>query len=889
MSAAFDIIFVDGSGYLFRAFHALPPLTNKEGMPTGAVYGVLNMIKRLQKAYPGVDLVVVFDPPGKTKRHDVYSDYKANRSTMADDLRVQIEPLQSIIKAQGLPLFVVPNYEADDVIGTLATQAAMRGRNVLISTQDKDFAQLVGDRITLVDTMHNKMYDSEGVQAKFGIPPERIIDYLALVGDSSDNIPGVDKVGPKTAVKWLEKYGGLDAVIAQSAEVTGKVGEHLRAAIEHLPLYKHLVTIDTHVDIAVDDSQLQAGKADVTALKEWYKKLGFRTWYAELEVATQQALPVAQVIDNIEDCSVLVDNLLANDAPVAVSFYVDDEADYDHTIYAIGMVQGNAYYVVMMSVFKDVQTFLPWRDVMRLFAPLWQADGRRIIVWQSKMLERCLGLLDIPLTTEMVDVMLLGYIAHGPNMQKLSQLAYADLDLVIAAREVLFGQGAKRLAINQVTATEAVHQLQIELDALSKLGTCLCDKAKQDGMSWRLYTQIDRPLVSVISAMENRGVCVDAALLAKQSAEISQRVQALQAQAHTLAGEAFNLASPKQLAQVLYEKMQLPVLEKTPTGQPSTSEAVLLRLAEEYPLPACIIEHRGLAKLQSTYVDALPKMIHPVTGRVHSSFLQTSTSTGRLSSQKPNLQNIPIRTELGRQIRHAFVAPKGRQLVSIDYSQIELRIMAHISQDANLLKAFREGMDVHTQTAAEIFGVAMSQVDSEQRRYAKVINFGLIYGMSGFGLAKQLQISRQESEGYIKTYFSRYPGVAQYMEDCREQAQQQGYVATLAGRKLYFPDINSPQVAIRRASERACINAPMQGSAAELIKLAMSQTHRLLTSYGDRCYLVLQVHDELVFEVDEDLVDSLLPKLEQIMCEAMSLDVALEVSSGVGPNWGVIH
>ncbi len=885
----YDIIFLDGSGYLFRAFHALPPLTNKQGMPTGAVYGVLNMIKRLQKAYPDTDLVVVFDPPGGTVRQTVYPQYKANRTTMPDDLRVQIEPLQSIIKDQGLPLFVVANQEADDVIGTLATQAVTNGKRVLISTQDKDFAQLVSDNITIVDTMHNKLYDAAGVEAKFGIPPALIIDYLALVGDSSDNIPGVDKVGPKTAVKWLTEYGSLDALISQSDNIKGKVGDNLRASLDELPLYKRLVTIDVNLDLGIDEAMLRPALPQIASLREWYAKLGFRTWYSELGIKQRHELPSITIVESKDACLALSQQLKKTQQPIALSLFFNEDAQYAHEVYALGLAQNDQYYFIPCAALEDKEVVLTWPDVIAAFESLWSDSTQQWTLWQSKLLVRCLALYNKSIVGQIVDVMLLGYIKHGPSMQKLSQLAYADVDCVIPAREALFGQGAKLRPWVSIALAEYKKHITAELDALTKIDQYYQSQKNSKSELWSLYQDIDRPLMFVLAGMENIGVRIDADVLAEQSSEIASRIEALEKQAYALAGMQFNLASPKQLQHVLYEHMQLPVTEKTPTGQPSTSESVLTALAEQYELPACVLEHRSLAKLQSTYLEALPKMINASTHRVHSSFLQTSTSTGRLSSQKPNLQNIPIRTEYGRRIRYAFIAAAGFKLVSLDYSQIELRIMAHISQDKNLLTAFTQGLDVHTQTAAEIFSVAQDAVSSEQRRYAKVINFGLIYGMSAFGLAKQLKIPREEAEGYIKTYFNRYPGVADYMQHCKAQAQEHGYVETLTGRKLYFPDINAKQALLRRASERAAINAPMQGTAAELIKLAMQSCYAKLQAYQGRASLVLQVHDELVFEIAEDLVDDLLPELERLMCEAMTLTVALEVSSGVGDNWGAIH
>ena len=885
----FDLILVDGSGYLFRAFHALPPLTNHKGQPTGAIYGVLNMIRRLKKMHEGVEMIVFFDPPGPTVRHSIYAAYKANRGKMPDDLRVQIEPLHQILRAQGLPLCIVPEQEADDVIGTVACAALAKGKRVLISTQDKDFAQLVRPGITLIDTMHSKQYDADSVYDKYQVPPERIIDYLALIGDSSDNIPGVMKVGPKTAVKWLQAYGDLDGIMQHADSIGGKVGENLRASLSDLPLYRQLVTINTDLELPIDWQNLVAQSQSLDDLRDYYREMGFRSWYQELNQPDLDFVKSKVVcIDNVHGCQDLLKKLQSDDLPIACSLFFGDPLGRCFDVKGMGLCHdGVAYYIPLVTC-TDHSQHVPWKVVSSVLKPLWQDASKTWFVFQLKHFLRALSWDGNALAGEVFDVALLHYICYGPGASDLSQMAMKALGLILPERGSLFGKGAKTKCVEAMAIAELLAQQQAEQGALMALGLHYQAKMAHDAVMADIYA-VDFSLAQILAKMEDTGVLIDVGVLALQAKDLSSRIQELELQAHALAGHPFNLSSPKQLQTILYDVLHIPILEKTPTGMPSTSESTLQRLSENHALPECVLSYRSLFKLQSTYVEALPKMLDDDSGRIHSRFLQTSTSTGRLSSQNPNLQNIPIRTEEGRRIRKAFIASDGCVLVALDYSQVELRIMAHISEDETLLRAFSEGIDVHTQTAADIFGVSIDRVDAEQRRYAKVINFGLIYGMSAFGLAKQLQIGRDEASRYIDAYFARYQGVARYMDACRAQASQQGYVETLLGRKIFFPDIASSQASLRRASERAAINAPMQGTAAELIKLAMRATDTCLQPYGGRCRLILQVHDELVFEVPDDLVEEVLPKLIHAMEHAMALAVPLEVSSGVGHDWGSIH
>ncbi len=933
-----DYILVDGSSYLFRAYHALPPLTNAHGEATGAIYGVVNMLRRLHKDYPAAQVVVVFDPPGKTFRDDLYPAYKANRPPMPDDLREQIEPLFAVIRALGLPLIIEPGYEADDVIGTLAEQGRDSGREVLISTGDKDMAQLVGPHITLVNTMSDTLLDADGVFGKFGVHPEQIIDYLTLVGDSVDNVPGVDKVGPKTAAKWLAEFGTLDAIVTSAEAFKGKLGENLRAALDHLPLSKELVTIRCDVPIPERIEALRQAPPDTDALRVWFARLEFKAWLRELGGAAAPTDPF------VEDASAThpddergdLQRPLpgdhahgALDLPAVTPFdplqieVIQSEAALQTWI---GRLQGAERWAVdtettsldgleaqivglsfavagalpaYLPLAHDVEVIdrqLPREATLERLRPLLE-DATPKKVGQN--LKYDLGVLanhGITLRGIAEDTMLESYVLDSTaTRHDLDSLAAKYLGHAMVAFAEVAGKGKNQIGFNQVALAQAAPYAAEDAWAALALHGQFAPRLAELPALARVYRDIELPLIPVLSRMERIGILIDAQHLQEQSAALGQRLIELEMRAHEAAGQVFNLASPKQLQEILFDRLGLPVLKKTPTGQPSTAEEVLEQLAEEHgeqsPLPGLILAQRGLSKLKSTYADRLPEQIHPKTGRVHTSFHQAVTATGRLSSSDPNLQNIPVRTEEGRRIRQAFVAPSGMRMVSADYSQIELRIMAHLSQDAGLLRAFGSGQDVHRATAAEVFAVAPEAVSSDQRRSAKAINFGLIYGMSAFGLAKQLGIGRSEAQAYVDLYFQRYPGVRDFMERTREQARKQGYVETVFGRRLYLPEINARNAQRRQYAERTAINAPMQGTAADIIKRAMITVDAWLYDPATQidARMVLQVHDELVFEVAAVDVAALVAGVTQRMQEAAELAVPLEVGVGIGANWDEAH
>ncbi|MEC8881992.1 MAG: DNA polymerase I [Pseudomonadota bacterium] len=879
------VVLVDGSGYLYRAFHALPPLTNTEGKPTGAIYGVMNMLSRLDQDYRDSKIVVVFDPPGPTKRHQIFSEYKANRSKMPDDLALQIEPLHRLIKAKGYPLCVVPEQEADDVIGTLARLYVDQGHSVVICTGDKDFAQLVCDDIVLLDTMRNRLLDVSGVQDKFGVRPDQIIDYLALVGDASDNIPGVMKVGPKTAVKWLNEYASLEGVVENSGSISGKVGEYLRSSLEDLPLYRSLVTICQHVELPFDWSQLHRSPQDVDVVSSSYEDLGFKTWLKELKQNEPVFEKDCHIIQSLAELKEVCSSFLPNQA-VGLAFFEEKHVDCagKSVIKALSLSQEDMVYTVFCWQQKDNTNCLALDDVMMVFRDV--LFGRYDLILQDcKVLLKQLVLLSISVPLRIYDLSVMAYGIQGPGRIGIEDLYQSYCDALLPSRDDVLGKGAKRLAFVDIACQVCANLLGKEALALQQIYAALSVKFWQnESVCFSIYRDVDGPLIEVLSEMEIRGVLLDVALLKEQSEKITTRLSELNQEAINLAGEDFNPASVKQLKYILFEKLGLPVLDKTPKGDPSTSEAVLSELSERFELPKILLEIRTLSKLKSTYVDALPTMTYQ--NRIYCSFLQTITATGRLSCQNPNLQNIPIRTEEGRAVRKAFVAPSGFKLVSFDYSQIELRIMAHISKDPCLMDAFLTGKDVHNSTAGELFSMDVDDVGEAERRVAKTINFGLIYGMSAFGLAKQLGVDRQMAQAYIDRYFHRYPGVKSYMERVREQATTDGYVETVLGRRIFLPDINHQKVSVKKAAQRSAINAPMQGTAAELIKLAMIRVHQLLKDYKDSCYLIIQVHDELVFEIREDMLALLLPKIRDIMCQVVNLDVPLLVNEKVGDNWG---
>lgn len=895
MSSKKPLVLVDGSSYLFRAFHALPPLTNSKGSPTGAVYGVVNMLKKLVRDVEPEHIAVVFDPKGKTFRHEMYPEYKANRAVMPDDLRVQIEPLHTLIKALGFPLIVMEGVEADDVIGTLAHLAKKKGMPVLISTGDKDMAQLVNQHVTLINTMSNKTLDPEGVVEKFGVPPERIIDYLALMGDTSDNVPGVPKVGPKTAAKWLKEYGSLDAIIENADHIKGKVGENLRASLEHLQLARELVTIKLDVDLEITPETLISDAPDTKALHALFQDLEFKSWLRELEagapesvekkevqyeaVFTQKALEAWIKKLNAADCfsfdteTTSLDSMRAE--LVGVSFSVK---------------AGEAAYVPIAHDYMDAPAQLDKQTVLDALTTV-LGDPKKTVVGQNlkydiQVLKNC----GVEIKAAMFDTMLESYVLNSTSVRHdMDTLALKHLGESTIKFEDVAGKGAKQITFNAVSLDAAVPYACEDADITLQLHHVLYPQIQAETAYQKVFSDIEMLLMPILAQMEYDGVLIDADMLKKQSAVLQKRIESIQEKVFKLAEYEFNLSSPKQLIEILYDKMQLPILKKTPKGQPSTAEAVLQELAHDYPLPKHILEFRSLSKIKSTYTDALPLQINPKTGRVHTSYNQAVTSTGRLSSRNPNLQNIPIRTEEGRKIRQAFIAPEKHVLLAADYSQVELRIMAHFSKDPGLVAAFEQGLDVHASTAAEVFGVALEDVTPDQRRSAKAINFGLIYGMSSFGLSQQLGISRQDAQQHMDVYFERYPAVHGYMESARADAEKQGYVETLFGHRLYVPDINATNQQRKKAAERAAINAPLQGTAADIIKLAMIAIDQWIAQSGLDVTMIMQVHDELIFDIAENDLDKAKKEIKALMENTVRLSVPLVVDVGVGSNWDEAH
>jgi len=885
------LVLVDGSSYLYRAFHAMPSLTNSVGFPTGAIYGVTNMLRRLLKDYDPDYIAVIFDAKGKTFREDLYEKYKANRSAMPPELIEQIEPIHEIIKAMGLPLLVVDGVEADDVIGTLAKSAEKKGITTLISTGDKDMTQLVGEHITLVNTMTDTYYTSEKVQEKFGVSPEQMIDYLTLVGDTSDNIPGVPSVGPKTAVKWLQEYKTLDNIINNANNFTGKVGENLRNVLTQIPLSKTLVTIKLDVDLPVSYTELNKTSPNKDALIKLYQRLEFKTWLSDLlenqNTQSQDKHAEYQTIFSEKDFQYWLDKLSH-----AKLFSFDTETtslDYmEAKIVGLSFAiePGKAAYIPLAHDYENAPQQLSCEYVLQQLKPILENAHIHKIGHNIKYDMEILANYGITLQGVKYDTMLESYILDSSsNNHDMDSLALKYLGWRTISFTDVAGKGAKQITFNQVPVDIAAKYAAEDADVTLQLHQHLWPKlAKEKGLEF-IFNHIEMPLVPVLVTMERNGVYIDAKMLEKQSIELEARVKEIEKEIFSIAGKSFNMNSPKQLQEVLFEDMQLPVLQKTPTGQPSTAENILQELALEYPFPKLIIEYRTLSKLISTYTKKLPEQINPRTHRVHTSYNQTGAATGRLSSSDPNLQNIPVRTHEGRRIRQAFVAAKQCKLISADYSQIELRIMAHMSNDIALLKAFQNNLDIHEATAAEVLGIPLEKVTSEERRSAKAINFGLIYGMSSFGLAKQLGIDRQAAQNYIDRYFARYPGVKDYMENTRKKAHEVGYVETLFGRRLYVPDINSSQMMRKKAAERAAINAPLQGTSADIIKRAMITLHAWLQQHKLRAKMIMQVHDELVFEVLENEVEELSQIIREKMMAAAELKVPLLVDVGVGDNW----
>ncbi|MEM9530826.1 MAG: DNA polymerase I [Pseudomonadota bacterium] len=890
--AAPTLYLVDGSSYLFRAFHALPPLTNSAGEPTGALYGVANMLRAWVREHEPELLGVVFDAPGPTFRHEMYEEYKANRPPMPDDLRVQIQPLKEMIRALGWPLIEVPGVEADDVIGTLARRAADAGQDVLISTSDKDLAQLVDDKVTLVNTMSNTRMDVAGVQEKFGVTPAQIIDYLALTGDKVDNVPGVNKCGPKTAAKWLGQFGDLKGVMAAADDMKGKIGEYLREALPTLPLSKDLVTIRSSLDLEVAGADLEISEPDRETLREIFTRFEFGSWLADLDEAdpdTEAASTETEVVRSLED----LDRWIAAARQAGLCALDLETTSLDPLRasivgVALAVEPGQAAYVPLTHTGADAGEQLELKPVLQRIGELVHNDDCAIVGQHFKYDALVLKRHGIEIPNWAFDTMLESYVFNAAGFRHdMDTLAEHYLARKTVHYEDVAGKGAKQIPFDQVAVSVAADYAGEDADVTLQLHHHLYPKVAEDAKLQRVFADIEMPLAPVLARMEYQGVLVDRDQLKALSQEFAERMHALEQQSFEEVGRKFNLGSTKQLQQILFEELNLPVLRKTPKGQPSTNEEVLEQLARDYPLPKLIMEHRQLSKLKSTYTDSLPLQINPDSGRIHTSYHQAVAATGRLSSNDPNLQNIPIRTPEGRRIREAFIAPEGYTLLAADYSQIELRIMAHLSGDDGLMNAFREGRDIHAATASEVFG---GEADADKRRAAKAINFGLIYGMSAFGLARQLGIGRKEAQEYIDVYFARYPGVKEYMEATRAKARDDGFVETLFGRRLNLPEIQSRNYQRRQASERAAINAPMQGTAADIIKRAMLTVDQWLRAeYAERAIMLLQVHDELVLEVQHDLVDEVEAGVVERMSAAAELAVPLLVEAGRGGNWNEAH
>lgn len=929
------LLLVDGSSYLYRAFHAMPDLRNSRNEPTGAIQGVLNMLRRLHKDYPSDYSACVFDAKGKTFRDDIYPEYKANRASMPDDLRVQIEPLFEAIKAMGWPLIVEEGVEADDVIGALAKQAEREGIKTIISTGDKDITQLVNDHITVVNTMRDAfrkvddVLDIAGVEKKFGMPPSLMVDYLILVGDTADNVPGVEKVGPKTAVKWLTEYGSLENIIANADNIKGVVGENLRKALPWLPTARELITIRCDVGIRENLSDLAPQTQDKTKLIELFDRFEFRSWRREidpesktapLEAAQNKAdsgtqimsaqIPTQNGAENVSLLNTYTPNLSRQYETILtteqlevwltklqsaelICFDTETTSLEPMTAKIVGMSfsteAGKAAYLPLTHDYFDAPEQLNFAQTLAKIKPILENAAIKKVGQNLKYDQHVLANHGINLNGIAHDTMLQSYVFESHKTHGMDALSERHLGITPISFESVAGKGAKAVTFNQVTVETASEYAAEDADITLQLHEAMFPHIAADAKLNYIYNQIEMPSSACLFAIERNGVLIDAEMLRAQSNEIGAKLIALENQAYELAGQPFNLGSPKQLQEILFDKLGIKPTKKTPSGAPSTDEDVLQELALDYPLPKVLLEYRGLAKLKSTYTDKLPKMINPQTGRVHTSYNQAVAITGRLASSDPNLQNIPVRSAEGRRIREAFIAPQGSVIVSADYSQIELRIMAHLSQDAGMLQAFANNEDIHRATAAEIFGVERENVDSEQRRYAKVINFGLIYGMSAFGLAQNLNIQRGAAANYIERYFARYPGVKNYMENTREIAKQQGHVETYFGRRLWVPEINSANAMRRAGAERAAINAPMQGTAADLIKLAMIAVDKWLQDEKLQTKLIMQVHDELVLEVPESELELVKTKLPELMQNVAKLSVPLLAEVGVGDNWEGAH
>jgi DNA polymerase-1 len=921
------LVLIDGSSYLYRAFHALPPLTNAAGEPTGALFGVVNMLRTILKQRPDY-VAFVADAPGRTFRDDLYAEYKANRQAMPDDLLAQVEPMHAIVGALGFPILRVDGVEADDVIGTLARRAVAEGIDVTISTGDKDFAQLVMPGIELVNTMTNTTLDAAAVFDKFGVRPDQIVDYLALMGDSIDNIPGVEKCGPKTAAKWLAQYGSLDEVIAHAHEVGGKIGENLRKALPQLPLSRQLATIRTDVPLAQGPRDLHLRERDTDALRELYRRYEFNAALKELDAGTEPAaraapdLPAAELPQRREfgvrgispppvpstdpeligpgryelvTTEAQLDGWLAKLATAGLVAF-DSETDSLDPLQArivgvsIAAAPREGAYIPLAHDYPGAPAQLDAAHVLARLKPLLEDATRPKVGQHAKYDINVLSTHGIALRGVAHDTMLESYVLNSTaSRHDMDTLAKRHLGYETVPYEQVAGRGAKQIPFSQVDLDTACRYAAEDADVTLRLHRALWAKLEAEPRLRHVYETIEMPLVPVLARMEQRGVLVDTVALKQQSHELARRMHEINERAHAIAGRSFSLDSPKQLQAILFDELKLPALMKTPSGQPSTNEEALEAIADQHELPRLILDYRGLAKLRSTYTEKLADNVNPRTGRVHTSYNQATAATGRLSSVEPNLQNIPIRTEEGRRIRQAFVAPPGWKVVAADYSQIELRIMAHLSGDPGLLAAFHGNQDVHRATAAEVFGLPLEQVDANQRRAAKAINFGLMYGMSAFGLARQLGVGRGEAQDYMARYFSRYPGVRDFMERVREQAHRDGWVETVFGRRLHLDYIHSRNAAQRAGAERAAINAPMQGTAADIIKRAMISVDAWLLEHQDAAHMLMQVHDELVFEVRAEAVDAIVAGVRERMAGAAELTVPLVVDVGVGANWDEAH
>ena len=887
------LILVDGSSYLFRAYYALAPLTNSKGHPTGAIYGVINMLRKLMADYQPDYIAIIFDPKGKTFRNDLYSAYKANRTEMPNELRDQIKPLFDIIEALGLPLIIKEGYEADDVIATLAKKAKQEGFHVLVFTGDKDLAQIVNSHVTLVDTMTDRLLDPHGVEEKFGVPPEKIIDYLMLTGDNTDNIPGVSKVGPKTAAAWLNQYGSVEAVVKHANDVKGKAGENLRAHLDTLPLARQLLAVISNLSLKEKPTDLVPLQKNREKLIELFTTFEFKSWLAEILAEETQEPIISQYI-TITDKKTFekwTAKLKAADV-----FAFDTETTDFNAMNAmlvgisLAIKPHEAAYIPLAHDYKSAPTQLDKQWVLEQLKPILNDRNKSIITQNLKYDSQVLAGENITIKAKTYDTLLESYVLNSSSARHdLNTLALRYLGRMAVKFEDVAGKGAKQITFNQVPLGDATAYAAADADVILQVHHKLWPLIKKEKNLKKVFEQIEMPLVPILMQMEMHGVLIDTAMLRAQSIELNRQIEELEREAHKLAGHAFNLGSPKQLQTVLYNELKLPVFKKTPGGQPSTAENVLQDLSLNYPLPKVVLEYRSLSKLKSTYTDRLPKQVHPATRRVHTSYNQAVTSTGRLSSNNPNLQNIPIRTEEGRKIRRAFITLPGFRIVAADYSQVELRIIAHLSKDPGLIKAFEKEWDIHRATASEVFGVKLSQVTAEQRRRAKAINFGLLYGMSSFGLGRQLGISRELAQEYIDIYFQRYSNVHDYMQKIRAIAAATGYIETLFGRRVYLPDIHASNLQRRRAAERAAINAPMQGTAADIVKIAMIKVSNWIKKNEIDAHLMIQVHDELVFEVAEKDLDQTIPHIKKAMEKAVSLSIPLIVDIGVGDNWDKAH